>query len=408
MTTVSRDRFQKALSSLKWDQVQAVLDAAGGAAALDISEVASTVTRTSALLFRYPAPASERKREKMLEALRAYFASADTRPLDEAFETLLLAESGYRRLVSAIGQTEAGKLPPGEQATAAISLSERAVADMAKRLEAQAAERSLITTHMALREDDGRLVSPDAALEHLVNIAGMTLQMHAHQQNWFDGEGVIVAPLQDTVSEDSVFKVGSLGFLAVIWKRWENTEERARFIGRSLKSVPRAAWPPDAPDKLQQLVQHVPEKELELLHQVAFERYRDWLGQNFFEMVSEMAVEHLEVGDKPGPHALPPKAIVSREELHAASAVAYIVHYDIAKDMERPGGVRLLEWVRGYAALDKVAAPADKSVRIAKSHSEWLDFFVHWGLSSDSAAAFIKALTFRKGSRDLFDHPLVK
>lgn len=405
---LSRDRLEKALATLDWAKVEPVL-AAGGGAVSDVAEVADVVLKTSSLVFRYPSPAGEVKRQKLFDSLLNYFAPpAASTKLQDAFATLRLAEDGYRTIVRALATTGAGKLPVGEHLTAALELCEREVGHMQEALDQQQAERPYITQHVALRDEEGKLVDPDAVLEQMVNMVGMTLQMHAFSHGLFDKEGVIVAPLQGSASPDSVHKVGATAVLAFLWRRWENTEERARFVGKSLQDVLRGEWPEGAPSNLERLVRHTPEPGLEVLHQVGFERLKDWLSQNFFEMMSDRAVEHLEVGGEPGPHRLPPEAIVSLSELHAASAVANVVNYDIAQDQAQPGGARLLEWVRGYAALSKLSEETPRGERISKSRDDWAAFFVHWGLTQESAEAFIRGVTFRKGSRDLFDHPLIK
>lgn len=404
---LSRDKLEKALASLDWVKVEAAL-AAGGGRAADVDEVAGVILRTSALVFRYPDPAAEAKRDQLWAAFGAYFHPASIIKIEEAFETLQIAQAGYRTIVKALGTIDAGKLPADEHITAALTICEKELEHLSEQMNAQQAERRYLSQHMALQNEDGKVFSPDAALEKLVNMVGMTLQMHAHSQEWFDQDRTVVAPLLDHISDEALGKVGATEQLAILWQRWENTEERARFIGRSLKYFPKDRWPPDTPPQLKVMVQHEPEQAIELLHQVAFERLRDWLSQNFMEMMSDRAVERLEVGDKPGPHGLPPAAIVSRSELHAAMAIANSLHYDITQDQEKPGGARLLEWVRGYAALEKLDGSTAKGERIMKTRQGWVEFLVHWGLSAESADAFVSAATFRKSSRDLFDHPLIK
>jgi hypothetical protein len=404
---LSRDRLEKAIASLDWMKVEAAL-AAGGGRAADVEEIAGVVLRTSALVFRKPAPEAEGKREKLLEEFRTYFHPTNIAKVEEAFATLQLAEAGYRTIVTGLDATEAGKLPAEEQITAAMAICEKEVERLQGQMDAQQAGREYLSQHMDLRDEDGKLFSPDAALEKLVNMVGMTLQMHAYSHNWFDDEGALVAPFLDTVSDETIYKVCSTCLLAILWLRWENTEERARFIGRSMRYVPKEEWTQEVPEALKVLVRHEPEPAVELLHQVAFERLRDGLSQNFFEMMSDASVEHIEVGNKHGPHPLPPVAFVSRIELHAASAVRHAVNYDIAEDLEKPGGARLLEWVRGYAALEKLDEAVAKGTRIRKSKEAWVEFFVNWGLEPGSAEAFIRGITFRRGSRDLFDHPLIK
>ena len=51
------------------------------------------------------------------------------------------------------------------------------------------------------------------------------------------------------------------------------------------------------------------------------------------------------------PLALPPAAFVSAQEGHAGVSLSEMLGYSIIEDNETPGGLRLVEWLRGFAVL---------------------------------------------------------
>lgn len=88
--------------------------------------------------------------------------------------------------------------------------------------------------------------------------------------------------------------------------------------------------------------------------------------------------------------------------------------YDIAADKESPGGLRLVEWLRGYAVLGQIAEDRSHSGADANNIvftipvAELIEILDRCGLKNGRAERFISAATFAKSSRDLFDCPLIK
>jgi Nuclease-related domain len=116
-----------------------------------------------------------------------------------------------------------------------------------------------------------------------------------------------------------------------------------------------------------------------------------------------------------GPAKLPPDDLVSPEEGHAGVSLSEILGYSIVDDMKRPGGLRLLEWVRGYAVLKELGqerAHKEKAsgddFAVVFSEAQLLDIFERCGLERAIAARFIELTLLHKSSRDMFDCPLVR
>lgn len=409
--SLSEDSLKEAFEALDWVHVEAVLTKAGGPA-VDSASVGSALQRCNGLLFKYPAASSEKKRAALFTQLEGYLApvtATDGRanPVRGAIELLELVEAGYRHLVSQLGKTDASKLDAPVHVAAALLLAEREVDRIVSTLHEQLKGQA-ITPHVQYQVEDGKALDPDAMLEHCVTFAGMTVHMEAFKNKWFDDTGKVVIPLCQAVGEDAIYQAGSTFALAVLWKRWQLTEERARFLGEGMSALPKAEWPADAPTELSKVVLHKGQPTLEILHKVASERLSDKLGQNFFEMMSDANTEGIEAQSASNHHLLPPTAFVSRAELHACWTISDMVAFDILKDNEQPGGLRLVEWIRGYAALDKLVDGTSIEKELVKTRTGWLDFFARYGLASDAAGCLLDRLTFGRSSRDLFDQPFLK
>jgi hypothetical protein len=135
--------------------------------------------------------------------------------------------------------------------------------------------------------------------------------------------------------------------------------------------------------------------EQEVYDYLANSRLTDRLLQTFMEMDVELRITDRSVGIE-GCAKLPPHDLVSPEEAHARVSLSEILGYSIVDDMERPGGLRLLEWVRGYAVLKELGrdrAHKNKACgddfAVVFSEAELFDVLERCGLERAVAAQFI-------------------
>jgi hypothetical protein len=402
-------QLREAFESFDWPTAKSLLEACkGGASTLEEAEEA--LRRAGKLIYEYPAPGLEKKRATLFKSLTAYFANGEQEgeipeELNIVLETIQIAEYGYRQLVSVLSQTEAAKLLPAVHVAAGIRRAEMEVQHLLTELEKTAKGQAFVTPHIRLPMDDGQSANPDAALEHIVTFAAMTIQMEAFKNKWVSEEGFIVIPAPPQINEDDVYKVGSTILLATIWKRWKQTEQRARLLGRRLRFLTEDERPIGTPLTIKTLIVHESRRSLELIHRVAAERMNDKLNQNLLEIMADPSInEVLQRGDK---HLLPPHGFISHDEIGAGHAISETLSYNIFADKERPGGLLLVEWIRGYCVLKELAKIA-KTDDLVKSKSDWQHIFSAYGLDSDASNILIDHLTFNRSSRDLFDQPILK
>jgi hypothetical protein len=407
---LSVETLKDALETYDWQKTKLVLDAAGGPAA-DPDDIAEALRRTGDLVLEYPV-AAEKKRDALLKELELYLAAgqagAKVPPaVAEALSTLQVAEAGYRKLVGVLSQTDASKLEPTMHVSAAIQRAEGELAYMFAEFQKQASQRDGITLQTHLIDESGNLVDMDSALENFIGFVSMTLHMEAFRHKWFGLDGIVVVPSLPDATDEAIYQVGSTLALAVIWRRWQSTEERARVLGRTLRFLNANEHPKGAPEQLTRFIIEEGADSSDWLHRVALERVTDKMSQNLVEIGALVNLNRQQLKLPGGARALPPHDWISKEEVHGVWGLEQYLAYDIVADQERPGGLRLIEWVRGYCALMLLARDA-KAGDLIRTQSGWQDYLARFGLPAAVAEVLISRLTFSRSSRDLFDHPFIK
>lgn len=406
---LSIETLKDALEAYDWQKTKLIFEAAGGPT-VDPDAVAEALRRSGDLVLPYPCTA-EMKRDALIKELEQYIAAgrADTKvPLavTEALSTLQVAEAGYRKLVHALSQTAASKLEPTVHVSAAIQRAENEMAHMFAEFQNQAVQRDEITLHIPFIDEFGNAIDMNSALENCIGFVSMTMQMEAFRHKWFTSDGIIEVPSLPDVTEENIYQVGSTLLLAIMWRRWRMTEESARVLGRNLRFLNENEHPKNAPTQLTRYIVEEGDDSNDWLHRIALERVTDKMSQNFFEIDASVNLNLEQFQRQGGMHALPPHDWISKEEIHSVWGLQQYLAYDILKDQERPGGLRLAEWVRGYSAL-KLLADA-KASDLIRTRSEWQTYFARFGLQTSTSGVLIDRLTFRRSSRDLFDHPFIK
>lgn len=210
---------------------------------------------------------------------------------------------------------------------------------------------------------------------------------------------------------------GSTQVLALIWRQWQRTEKRRRYLGGEFVVFSGDKLPPNVPDNIERLVKYVPPddgfSDREVYDYIANIRLKDRLVQNFFELEIEHRLSERAVGINNGA-ALPPHELISADEAHACISLSEILGYQIADDDERPGGLRLLEWVRGYTVLKELSSHNQKDdvpveqCTLVYEEDELVSILNKCGLEGELANLFISHTCLHKSCRDMFDCPIIR
>jgi len=405
---------KKALGNLDWPALKHHLDEI----VLDEDKFGALlghIRRTNSLIMAYPNDKREKQREEFLDSLQGYaHAKLGQSALQLAQETNVLnkIERGYRSILEWLEQCDISKFPADVRVAASIGRAARQCELVTRSFhDALKARKEIGLPGFLLSGENHVPFSPDGAITAIVECLSMTLVMEAYKNKWFDAERDVVLPTLPTVGDQERYKAGSTELLAQCWRRWRRMEQRRRFRGGELKEMSRPDLPDGIPSTIEHLIIYDPPKT-EIFDYVANERLNDRLGQTLMEMLVETNLREKASGieEKVG---LPPVGIISAEEGHSGVSLSEIVNYSIVDDWERPGGLRLLEWIRAYCVLQQLArnrASRDNSsgnLVFVVAREELISVLKRCGLSQQSASRFVKAAALKESSADLFDSPLI-
>jgi hypothetical protein len=416
------DIVKKSLEDVDWPALKAHLDAIAFTADA-LTELCGHIQRFSDWIAKYPRKSFEKKRDTFWDELEAYarqhLGSAASDKVTAVRELFKLIEHGYRSILAALAKCDIGKQTPEIRASACISRACYQYHDFSQRtLRAlQKAKRFEVSAGIDVRDDDGNLVSMDDVSEGLATSVNATLIMEALKNDWFDGD-IVVLPSLPGVNETERYQSGATQAMALFWRHWQRLERRRRYLEGEIRTFRGGQRPPGTPAAIEAVIQYVPEKgglsEREVYDYLANERLKDRLIQTFMEMNVETRISDRSLGiDMPA--SLPPDALISPEELHGGTSLSEILGYPIVNDTERPAGLRLVEWVRGYAVLKELArkcadnadATGDNLLPVF-TEDELLQVLERCGLERAAAARFMKLTSLHRSSRDMFDCPLVR
>lgn len=409
--------LKKALDGLDWPLLMQHLDEIG-LQATDLEYLLGHLRRTTTLVMPYPRAQREAHRADFINNLHRYVSDklgADSAMLvSKEMELIEKIERGYRFILQVLDTCEISKLSPEMRMAAYISRAAFEYATVRTQIEEVVRKRCEITMPQGplLSAEKGVSVHPDAAISAIVEFLSTTLVMEARRNNWLDVDGCIRLNSLPPVGNDERYKAGGTLLLAVMWQRWKRTEMRRRFLGGEFKEQLGQDLPKGLPDGIKLVTVYNPVIE-EVFDYVANERLNDRFIQIFMEMIVESNLQANAAGIFETV-ALLPHAFVSAEEGHAAVSLSELLNYDIGNDEERPGGLRLVEWLRGYAVLIALAQEHKgdghdpERLIFPISRADLLVVMERCGLGNGMGERFIDAVTLKLSSRDLFDCPLIR
>lgn len=413
--TLKESVVKEALKNLDWTKLEKHLTAvrldADGAEA-----IVSQIRRSTDFLTKRKNAKREARRASFVASLEHYLTEQVGQAAADALRAVMAMieqiEAGYGEILRTLEATVAAKLLPEVQAAAALQRAAFSFNQLVRDVEREMKGRKELTLQsFRIGGSDGTMHSPDGILAAINASTSMTLLLLSHRNKWFEGK-YLTLPAFTTATEDEVYKAGLTEVLAMSWRHWERLEQRSRYLEGELKVSSGEQLPDWAPAGTETAIEYDHICEPELYDHLANHRLNDRMVQTFQEMLQRTDLRARAAGiDRP--LALPPGAFVSEPEAHAAVSLSEILGYSVVDDQERPGGLRLVEWLRGYAVLQQLAqrsyqAEGQSGLYAAHTRPDLVAILERVGLDSSAAERFIDQASLTMSSRDLFDQPLIR
>ncbi len=388
--------------------------------ALTLDEASATklvglVLRARSLVFRYPG--NYKKRSAILDGVvakvRADLSDDAAEMAAARFEVFPLIDDGYSGLRMTIDRLPLAGLSQAEQVSAYLSHVARGWDSIRSQVGAAGEAEALVISGVMLETTDGHRYGADAATALLVNVLGMNVMLAAYKGKWFDADDLIRLPSLSTATAEQIALAGAADGTALGWQQWQLIEERCRYMGGALEK--REATEEDGLPAGAHLISHTPEGiEWEVLDTIANERLGERLSQTFQDMAAKGNLLSKGQGITPGA-AMPPHGYVSPQELHSVVMLSEYLGINVATHPADLGGLRLCEWMRGFAVLQQLAndnieavsEPLDRAfprMTIAAIEAS----LQRNGLAGPKARVFIDHASFAKSSRDIYDAPILR
>jgi hypothetical protein len=317
-------------------------------------------------------------------------------------------DEGYAGVLAGLQDCDAARWTPTKRVSALIRYTARESFEFLQGLEALASSGELRVDQNVFRDPDGVEFVGHARHGASTEALGSALFMEAHASLWFAEDGCIVLPEFPATRREEELAAREIQLHALYWRNWQRMERRRRFLGGSLEVAEER--PPRAGGSATVVLSHPTVAERHDF--VANERLYARLNQELVRMLSHEAARKDAAGID-GPVDLLPVAAVSVVESHGACVLAQLLSVDVERDPAEFGGLRLVEWLRGYAFRQRLseqqrdgADPYRQCLLVARGELE--ERLTSLGLTREKSRLFVRHATLRRTSRDILDQPLVQ
>ena len=374
--------------------------------------------RSGQLFFKYPNK-REGARNLFFSELQKLFAKTLSAGLQQSLTdvvtTVRRVEEGYRNVLHILNKLPARSRPPTTQVSAALKLASHYLDFVERRARESIKKKKRLSVpdEPTGTLDDGTPFLIDSATTSLIENLGATLEMFAHENGWISRDGRIVFPELQEVSDEELSESVAVATLATSWIRWERVEQRRRYWGGEFVEIENGRAIEGMPGEARAYFEYVPSGE-EHYDWIANERLKEQLQQIVAELMFETPAleQEKDISDQP---KLLPDEFVSVREVSSAMYLSRVLGADVRTDRGKYAGLKIIEWLRGYSALNKLALecfernvdPLERCLP-AFDRMELQHRLEQAGLSSEAATAFIAQVTFCTRSEDLFDCPLLQ
>ncbi|WP_263377359.1 hypothetical protein [Granulicella paludicola] len=412
-----REKMKKAFGALSWKDVLETLNADDEPSAETYERLIEDVVRTGCLIKKHATASQRKSRDEFRDKLRAFIvekcSSDEVEYLDVHIDECKRIDDAFKSILDSVGQCVISKRTIDEQAWAIVA---RAVAEIALVHEklGEFVVKSprangfafMSPLNVKIKDDNGNLFSPDALVNSFIKGMGSSLKMLAYQ-GLRDGSRIVMPPLFEP-SEELQFEAGSHQYYSQVWEEIEKASEHIRYWNELLTVQDNGVAVGDS--GRQELLRF----NLELGTDVLFKTARLRLDQQFLQNRMKLkSVAKLTLLD-PRTQNVPfeKNTFVSEEEADAFLSLDAVYNYPVTTSIKEYGGLRLHEWIRAYAVLERwFAKDATGKLRlelVSVDRPNLRDTLVRASLTPAKADTFINALIFSLDKLDMYDAPLLE
>ncbi len=264
---------------------------------------------------------------------------------------------------------------------------------------------------LSVAGESGDPVDPSSYHAQQVGALGSAILMEAYRNNWFNSDGAVLIPDKVEVSEEEIFKSGSIFYNANIWALFDDLQEQVRYLGRNFSIRIKDEYI-NPPEDFKFGIEFGKNTDAEIFDHVAGVRNNTRESSNFFSFKIDKQLNSLldATAAITGSHSV-------KEQYLASSSLSVLLNYDISSDDTIYEGLNLTEWIEGFCGLREYCSTLHSSVAEEKpttselitfTQEAILDHLQSRGMLQETAIKFIENVTFHRKARDLFDNPLIK
>lgn len=407
--------IHKALSKLSWKLLKKEMDKLPWyKSPIEFLEL---IMRCDSLLNKRINTDKAKKRSELFAELLAYVAlKTKSETLDKFKEKLnffAVADDCFNEILKFEGKLSALKdLEPDARVWSAMNWFVSDSNHLHKKIEEQfiSGEPVLINS-LSVTSESGDKVDPSSYHVQQVGALGSAILMEAYRHSWFDSEGVVAIPDGVQVSDDDIFKAGSIFYNANIWALLDELQEQVRFLGRDFLVRTKDEYE-KTPEEFKFGIEFGKNTDSEIFDYIVGQRNFTRESSNFFSIKKDVKLNSLldAVASLTGSQTV-------KEHHIASSSLSVLLNYDIVEDETLYEGLKLTEWIDGFCGLREFCITLHSSAAEEKPLSSELITFTKesllehlqfTGMTTEKSVAFIDKVTFHRRARDLFDSPLIK
>ena len=307
---------------------------------------------------------------------------------------------------------------PDQQAWSALMWAAREMLDVHRQMQAGLSKHPegevVILDPLKLRVDKEHGSGLAAGrLHQLSDTVANTLRMLGHRNGWM-ASGKFTLPARIEPDEDNLSAAARISRLGDVWQRVVDESKYHRFWGGYFEVRGADEEEKDVQPGLEYVIASVKTErdrrdDVRIAEYIAFNRIqrkqmvvsRDVGRSSAKDRVKSPRVEVV---------ALAPDELVSELEMATLCMLDMAMHFNPIKNTNTFGGLRILEWLRGYCVLEECYAGglselSDEIVQI--DAEEFVATLQRAGLSRAKAETFLERVIFQSGRRDLYDAPLL-